>query len=301
MSQTLNGKVIVVTGAASGIGLGTVERLVAGGAQVVAADIQDAKGEALEARFKGAVAHVHCDVTDEAQIKGAIDLAVSRFGGLDGIFNNAGAGGVMGPVETTDASAWRATMDLLLTSVFLGVKHATPHLEARGGGAIVNTASIAGLQAGWGPLAYSTAKAAVIHLSRVAAAELCGKNIRVNAICPGLIATSIFGASIGLSREQADQMSALVAAQGGGVQPIKRAGLPADIAEAVAWLMSDAGGFVTGTHLVIDGGVTVGPRHAWDPNTLSPFAQAMGLDAEAMAAMAAAAAQGASGGSGGPS
>lgn len=286
MSGRLEGKVIAVTGAASGIGLGTVERLVAEGAMVLAADIQDEKGAALETRFKGAVAYIHCDVTDEGQVKAAIELAVGRFGGLDGMFNNAGSGGVMGPVESTDVAAWKATMDLLLTSVFLGTKHATPHIAARGGGAIVNTASIAGLQAGWGPLAYSTAKAAVIHFSRSAAAELCQKKIRVNAICPGLIATSIFGASIGLPREQADQMGAMVAQQGGSAQPAGRPGMPSDIAEAVVWLMSDAGSFVTGTHFVVDGGITLGPRHAWDPNTLSPFAEALGMTMEQMAAIA---------------
>jgi NAD(P)-dependent dehydrogenase (short-subunit alcohol dehydrogenase family) len=278
-------KIILVTGAASGIGLATVERLIAEGAFVLAADIQDEKGAALATRFKDRLVYARCDVTQEAQVIAAVDLAVSSFGGLDGIFNNAGSGGVLGPVEDLDTQAWKATMDLLLTSVFLGTKHATPHIAKRGGGAIVNTASIAGLQAGWGPLAYSTAKAAVVHFSKVAAAELCQKKIRVNAICPGLIATSIFGASIGLPRDQADQLGALVAANGGSAQPAGRAGTGEDIAEAVLLLMSDAGSFITGTHFVIDGGITIGPRHAWDPATLSPFAQAMGLEPGQMEAM----------------
>jgi NAD(P)-dependent dehydrogenase (short-subunit alcohol dehydrogenase family) len=286
MAGRLEGKVIVVTGAASGIGLGTVERLVAEGAQVVAADIQDAKGAALEERFKGAVAYVSCNVLEEADIARAIAAAVDRFGGLDGIFNNAGSGGVMGPVETTELAAWRTTLDLLLTSCFLGTKHAVPHLVARGGGAIVNTASIAGLQAGWGPVAYSTAKAAVIHFTRTVAAELAARKIRVNAICPGLIATSIFGASLGMPREQADQLAAFVAVQGGAAQPMGRPGMPEDIAEAVVWLMSDAGSFVTGTHLTVDGGITTGPVHAWDPNTLSPMAKALGMTAQQIEQMA---------------
>jgi NAD(P)-dependent dehydrogenase (short-subunit alcohol dehydrogenase family) len=287
MAGRVQDKIILVTGAASGIGLATVERLIAEGAMVLAADIQDEKGAALASRFGGKVVYAHCDVTNEADIKAAVDLAVSSFGGLDGIFNNAGNGGVMGPVEDTDVGAWKATMDLLLTSVFLGTKHAAPHIAKRGGGAIVNTASIAGLQAGWAPLAYSTAKAAVIQFSRVAAAELCQKKIRVNAICPGLIATSIFGSSIGLPRDQADQLGALVAANGGSAQPAGRAGAGNDIAEAVLLMMSDAGSFITGTHLVVDGGITVGPRHSWDPATMSPFAQAMGMDAEQVAAMTA--------------
>jgi NAD(P)-dependent dehydrogenase (short-subunit alcohol dehydrogenase family) len=286
MTGQVQDKIILITGAASGIGLATVELLIAHGAYVLAADVQDAKGAALQARFPQRLVYQHCDVTREDDIKNAIDICVGRFGGLDGIFNNAGSGGVIGPVESTELSAWNATMDLLLTSVFLGTKHAVPHLEKRGGGAIVNTASIAGLQAGWGPIAYSTAKAGVVHFSKVAAAELCTKKIRVNAICPGLIATSIFGASLGMPREQADQLSALVAAQGGAAQPAGRAGQGEDIAQAVLWLMSDAGSFVTGTHFVIDGGITIGPRHAWDPNTLSPFAQAMGLDQTQLAALA---------------
>lgn len=286
MAGRLDGKVIVVTGAASGIGLGTVERLVAEGASVVAADIQDEKGQMLEARFKGAVAYAHCDVTSEADVAAAINLAPQRFGGLDGVFNNAGNGGVMGPVETTDAAAWRTTFDLLLTSCFLGTKHAVPHLAARGGGAIINTASIAGLQAGYGPVAYSTAKAGVIHFTRTVAAELAARKIRVNAICPGLIATSIFGASLGMPREQADQMAAMVAAQGGSAQPVGRPGLPSDIAEAVVWLMSDAGSFVTGTHFVIDGGITIGPAHAWDPTATSPFAKSLGMTPDQMAQVA---------------
>jgi NAD(P)-dependent dehydrogenase (short-subunit alcohol dehydrogenase family) len=286
MPGRVQDKIILVTGAASGIGLSTVERLVSEGAFIVATDIQDEKGANLEARFPGKVLYTHCDVTIESEIKAAVDLAVSHFGGLDGIFNNAGNGGVMGTVDAIDTMQWKATMDLLLTSVFLGTKHAAPHLAARGGGAIVNTASIAGLQAGWGPLAYSTAKAAVVHFSKVAAAELCQQKIRVNAICPGLIATSIFGSSIGLPRDQADQLAALIEANGGSAQPAGRAGIGNDIAEAVLLMMSDAGAFITGTHLVIDGGITIGPRHAWDPTAMSPFAQAMGMDAEQIAALA---------------
>jgi NAD(P)-dependent dehydrogenase (short-subunit alcohol dehydrogenase family) len=284
MTPRLAKKIIVITGAASGIGLGTVEKAVAEGAFVVAGDVQDDKGAALEARFPGKVAYQHCDVTLEADVAALMATAQARFGGLDGLFNNAGAGGVMGPVETTDVGAFKAALDLLVTSVFLGTKHAVPLMAARGGGSIVNTASIAGLQAGWGPLAYSTAKAGVIQFSKVAAAELAARKIRVNAVCPGLIATAIFGTSLGMPREVADQIAAMLATQGGSIQPAGRAGEPADIAEAVVWLLSDAGSFVTGTHIVVDGGITVGPRHAWDPTAPQPIAEALGLDQAAMAA-----------------
>jgi NAD(P)-dependent dehydrogenase (short-subunit alcohol dehydrogenase family) len=166
------------------------------------------------------------------------------------------------------------------------MKHATPLMKARGGGSIVNTASIAGLQAGWGPIAYSTAKCAVIHLTKVTAAELSPQNIRVNAICPGLIATSIFGASMGLPREVADQMVARIAEVAPKFQPVPKGGAPSDIAEAALYLASDASAFVTGTHLVVDGGITVGSRHSWSPEAVSPLLDAMGITAEQAQAMA---------------
>jgi NAD(P)-dependent dehydrogenase (short-subunit alcohol dehydrogenase family) len=153
-------------------------------------------------------------------------------------------------------------------------------MRERGGGSVINTASIAGLQAGWGPLAYSAAKAAVVHMSRCAAAELSRDNIRVNAICPGLIATSIFGTAIGMNREASDQMAAMVAQNAAVAQPIKKAGMPDDIAAAALYLASDESRFVTGTHMIVDGGLTIGSRHAWDPTAASPFTQIFGASAE---------------------
>jgi len=142
---------------------------------------------------------------------------------------------------------WDATFALLVRGPALGMKHALPLMRERGGGSIINTASIAGMQAGWGPLAYSTAKGAVIHMTRCAAAELSPQKIRVNAICPGLIATSIFGTALGLPREGADQMAAMIAERAAGVQPVPKAGLPADIAAAALYLASDDSAFVSGT------------------------------------------------------
>lgn len=286
MAGRLENKVAVITGAASGIGLGTVELFVREGAKVVAADVQDEKGRMLEQRFEGKVRYAHCDVTREADIAAAVKLADSAFGGLDVLFNNAGHGGAVGTVEETDAVAWDATFDLLVRAVILGMKHAVPLMKARGGGSIVNTASIAGLQAGWGPSAYSTAKAAVIHLTKVTAAELSPQNIRVNAICPGLIATSIFGASMGLDRAIADQMAARIAEVAPKFQPVPKAGLPTDIAEAALFLASDAGAFVSGTHLVVDGGITVGSRHSWSPEAVSPLLAALGITPEQAQEMA---------------
>ena len=276
MVGRLDGKVAMITGAASGIGLGTVELFVAEGAQVVAADIQDEKGAMLEKRFPGKVVYAHCDVTKEDDIAAAVNKAKTEFGGLDIQFNNAGISDRMSTITEITAEGWSWIFDVLVRGPALGMKHAVPLMLERGGGSIINTASIAGLQAGFGPIAYSTAKAGVIHMSRAAAAQLSPQKIRVNAICPGLIATSIFGASIGLPLEVADQMAARVAENASKAQPVPKAGLPDDIAQAALYLASDAAAFVSGTHLVVDGGITVGGRHSWDTTSVSPFATILG-------------------------
>ncbi|HYG26781.1 MAG TPA: glucose 1-dehydrogenase [Caulobacteraceae bacterium] len=280
MAGRLDGKVAVITGGCSGIGLGAVELFVKEGARVIAADLQDDKGAALEKGYAGKVRYAHCDVTGEDDIAAAIALAKAEFGGLDVLFNNAGHGGTPTGVADMSADGWDATFALLVRGPALGMKHAAPLMVERGGGSIINAASIAGLQAGFGPLAYSTAKAAVIHMSRCAAAELSPQKIRVNAICPGLIATSIFGASMGLPREVADQMAARVAEVGPKIQPIPKPGLPEDIARAALYLASDDSEFVTGTHIVVDGGITIGGRSAWDRAAPNPLLAAMGITPE---------------------
>jgi len=276
MAGRLDGKVAVITGGVSGIGLGTVELFAAEGAKIVAADIQDEKGAILEKRFPGQVVYARCDVTSEAEIAAALNKAKTEFGGLDILFNNAGISDRMTSIPEITADGWSWIFDILVRGPALGMKHAVPLMLERGGGSIINTASIAGLQAGFGPIAYSTAKAGVIHMSRVAAAQLSPQKIRVNAICPGLIATSIFGASFGLPREVADQMAARVAENAAQAQPVPKAGLPNDIAQAALYLASDAAAFVSGAHLVVDGGITVGGRHSWDATAISPFATILG-------------------------
>lgn len=277
-SGRLADKVAVITGAASGIGLGSLELFVAEGAKVVAADIQDEKGAALQQRFPHAVRYVHCDVTSEADIRAAVATAVGEFGRLDVMFNNAGISDHMTEISELTVEGWDWIFSILVRGVMLGTKHAAAAMSADGasGGSIINTASVAALQAGYGPIAYSSAKAAVLHMGRVAAAQLAARNIRVNSICPGLIATSIFGASVGLARESADQMAAYVATHANGAQPLNRAGLPEDIARAALYLASDDSRFMTGGHLVVDGGLTVGPRHSWDIAAPSPFADVLG-------------------------
>lgn len=276
MGDRLKGKVALITGAVSGIGLGTLELFVSEGAKVVAADLQDEKGHMLERRFPDAVRYARCDVTRETDLASAIALAEREFGALDVLFNNAGAVGAPGNVGEIDVDAWDATFALLVRGPAVAMKHALPAMQRRGGGSIINTASVAGLQAGFGPLAYSAAKAAVIHMSRSAAAALARHKIRVNAICPGLIATSIFGSARGLPREVADQMAAQIVEFSPKVQPIAKPGLPSDIGKAALFLASDDSEFVTGTHLVVDGGITLGGRHAWDPDAVSPFATMFG-------------------------
>lgn len=264
------GKTAVVTGGSSGIGRATVELLVAEGATVYIGDIRDEDGEALAAQLGSAVHYRRCDVCNDAQIKALIDDAAAETGRLDVLFNNAGAGGDRRAIDEIDAAGWDRTMALLLTSVAMGIRHAVPHMKDRGG-AIVNTSSVTAFGAGMGPTAYSTAKAAVLHLTKLAAADLAKHKIRVNAICPGFITTDIFAASLELTGEDKARLDGWIGQAAAQFQPVQRPGRPRDIAEAVAYLASDAAGFVTGTHILVDGGLLVGPRHSWDPETPGLF------------------------------
>ena len=285
MAQQLDGKVAVITGAASGIGLATVERFVEAGARVLAADLQLEAGEALAQRFPGVVRFMRCDVTQTVQLRAAIDAAAAHFGGLDILFSNAGAGGTSAGVEQFDEASWDATQALLLRSVAAGAAFAVPHMRQRGAGSIINTSSVSALQAGYAPLCYSVAKAGVLHFTRVAAAELAPQRIRINAIVPGFIATSIFGGILNLAPEPARQLASEIAERSGTANPVGRSGLPRDIAEAALFLASDAAGFITGTHLTVDGGLTIGPRHCWDPKTAGPLTEVMGLSFDEMRAL----------------
>lgn len=261
----LAGKVAVITGGASGIGRGAVERFVAEGAKVLIADIKDAEGQALAEALGPAAAYHRCDVLQEADIAATMAKAVETFGGLDILFNNAGAGGSRETLAEMTGEAWDFTQDLLLRSVALGIRYAIPHMKARNGGAIVNTASIAGTQAGAGPIAYSVAKAGVIHLTKVAAAELARDRIRVNAICPGLILTEIFTPADTVPPAMAQMIKAGMRQTAPDAQPLERAGEPLDIANAALFFASEESAFVTGVSMLVDGGMHVGPRQAWDP------------------------------------
>jgi NAD(P)-dependent dehydrogenase (short-subunit alcohol dehydrogenase family) len=261
----LDGKVALITGAASGMGEATTELFVKEGAHVLAVDIQDEKGVALERRFNGQVKYKRCDVMSENDIRDACNAAAEAFGGLDILFNNAGAGGSMNTIENMTGEAWDYSQNLLLRSVALGITYALPHMKARGGGSIVNVASVAGISAGLGPIAYSVAKAGVMHLTKTAAAELARDNIRINAICPGLILTNIFTPASIVPEAMAEQIKAGMRANAPNAQPVPKAGEALDIAKACLFLASDQSAFITGVSLPVDGGMTIGPREAWEP------------------------------------
>jgi NAD(P)-dependent dehydrogenase (short-subunit alcohol dehydrogenase family) len=289
MGNSMLDKVAVITGAGSGIGLASVELLVEEGAKVIAADRDHNAGRALEKRFGHSVHFAQCDVTQLDQLRSAIACANQHFGGLDILFNNAGSGGSMAGVEDFDAAGWDNTANLLLRAVAAGTAYAVPFMKLRGGGAIVNTSSISALQAGYAPIAYSVAKAGVLHYTRLAATELSASNIRINAIVPGFIATNIFGAGLPLSAEQLSQYRNTVEKNSGKVNPLQRAGLPKDIAKAMLFLVSDASSFMTGSYITVDGGITIGPRHSWDLNVPTPMNETFGMSREQMSAMRAAA------------
>ncbi|XOV85950.1 MAG: SDR family NAD(P)-dependent oxidoreductase [Pseudomonadota bacterium] len=255
----LEGKVAVITGGTSGIGEATAELFVREGAQVVFSGRSEDKGTALVQRLGENARYVKADVTSEADIKRTIDTAVTTFGGLDILFNNAG-GPTAGTVTEVDEAMIQYAMSLLFGSVVLGIKHAVPHMEQRGGGAIINNSSIAAIRDNQGALLYSAAKAAVTHYTKLAGTRLGSKGIRVNTISPGAIATPIFwGGSARantLSDEENARKMAKLQTNLARATPMGRSGEALDIAMGALFLASDEGRFVNCHDLVIDGGRT---------------------------------------------
>jgi NAD(P)-dependent dehydrogenase (short-subunit alcohol dehydrogenase family) len=265
------GKTVVITGAASGIGKATVQLFASEGATVYAADIDTAGGEALAAGSNGDIRFQHCDVCSTEAIKALMDRAAAETGGIDVVFNNAGAGGAKEPIDEIEPEGWDSTFHLLLRSVAFGIRYAAPHMKGRAGAAIVNTSSVAAVGPGYSPTAYAVAKAGVLHLTKCAATDLAKYGIRVNAVQPGFINTNIFTASMDCPADKVPTAKAIILQMSEAAQPVARSGQPEDIANAVAFLASPEAGFMTGASLLVDGGLTVGPRHAWDPNMPSMF------------------------------
>jgi len=275
----LEGKVTLVTGAASGIGEAIARLFVREGARVLLADIQDDKGKRLAGELGPNAVYQHADVSREADVKAAIDQTVSLYGQLDCMVNNAGYGGVAGPIDSIPVEGFDVTIGVLLRGVFLGMKHAAPVMKKQQSGSIINMGSTTGIRVVDGNHIYSAAKAAIAHLTRSVAMELGEDGIRVNCLCPGFIVTPLFGKEFGLSAEEAASEKTLVALKKvfAGFQPINRAGLPEDVAQAALWLAGDESTFVNGQLLVVDGGMSNGRKWSQFYADMGPVAAAMGL------------------------
>ncbi len=252
MTGRLEGKVAVITGAASGIGAGTAQRFIAEGAMVVVADRQVDAGRALVAELGDRARFASTDVTDEADVAAAVDLAVAEFGRLDIMFNNAGIVGAVGRISETSVEAWDNTIAILLRGVFLGMKHSSRVMIPQNSGVIINTSSIAGVVGGLGPHAYTAAKHGVIGLTKSVANELAPNAIRVNAIAPGNTVSPMTAAVTTGDAANLERTTALIAA----MSPLGYAGTPDDIAAAAVFLASDDARYISGHTLVVDAGHT---------------------------------------------
>lgn len=258
MTGRLDGRVAVVTGGASGMGRATVLRFLDEGASVVFGDLNETTAKetldlASDAGHEKHVRFIPTDVSVETDVEAMIALAVSEFGRLDVVFNNAGVGGAFGAITELEAEDWDYTFGVLTRGPFLGIKHgARVMIEQAEGGSIVSTASVAALSGGSGPQAYSAAKAALVNLTMSAAVELAKHKIRVNAICPGGILTPL----VLMGRDPATAEEGLKQ-----LQPLPITGRPEHIAAAALFLASDDSAFVTGHALVVDGGLeAAGPN-----------------------------------------
>jgi NAD(P)-dependent dehydrogenase (short-subunit alcohol dehydrogenase family) len=257
----LDGKRAVITGAASGIGEATARLFVAEGASVLLADVDSGRGSRLAAELGERAAFLPTDVSAEADVDNAVSTCVRLFGGLDVMFNNAGVPGSMGRIEDIDVAAWDRTVGVHLRGVFLGIRAAARIMRPQGTGSIINTSSTAAFRANMAGHDYSAAKAAIKQLTVTAANELGEHGVRVNAVCPGAVATAIFGRAAGLDGDAAQRTVTFIASALADAAPIRRTGQPADIAEAVLWLASDASSFVNGQAIAVDGGLLTGsPR-----------------------------------------
>jgi NAD(P)-dependent dehydrogenase (short-subunit alcohol dehydrogenase family) len=253
INGSLDGKVTFVTGAASGIGRATALAFVREGANIVVADIDQQGSQDTASMIEdrgGQALAVSCDVTSGEDVQAALTKTVERFGRLDYVFNNAGAEQQPKPTADITEEEWDRIITINLKGVFLCLKHQIPLLLLQhGGGAIVNTSSGAGIKVFGGGAAHAAAKHGVVGLTKDAALDYAASNIRINAICPGIIDTEMMDRFTGRTPEERDRVIAQ--------EPIGRMGRPEEIAAAVVWLCSDAASFVPGHALVADGGQTL--------------------------------------------
>jgi NAD(P)-dependent dehydrogenase (short-subunit alcohol dehydrogenase family) len=250
----LDGKVAVITGAVSGMGRGTAVRFAKEGAAVVVADLNAQAGEETIAEITaagGRAVFQYTDVGSEESLKALFDRALKEYGRLDVTFNNAGLGGATGKLIDITADGWDKTFVILTRAVFLGIKYSVEPMRKVGGGSIISTASVGALRPAAGLHAYCAAKAAVVSLTQSAAIELGHDRIRVNCICPGGIVTPLVYRGM---RGGEDEARRNMARQ----QPIPRAGKPEDIAAMATFLASDEAEWITGTAMVVDGGMNTG-------------------------------------------
>ena len=247
----LNEKVVMITGASSGIGRGAALAVAAEGARLVLADIDASAGEKvlIEVETLGSEAiFVATDVTDATQVERLVNAAVDRFGRLDCAFNNAGIEGVMSPLGDIDIGEFDQTIAVNLRGVFLCMKYQTSAMSKTGGGSIVNNSSVMGLVGAPQVAAYSASKFGVVGMTYSAALDYAEKGIRVNAVCPGGVETPMVAEIL---RDQPGVLENILAAV-----PAKRLASPKEVAQAVIWLCSDLSSFVTGSALPVDGGYT---------------------------------------------
>jgi NAD(P)-dependent dehydrogenase (short-subunit alcohol dehydrogenase family) len=256
----LAGKVAIVTGGASGIGRGTVERFVAEGARVVIADVEDDRGKALAEALGPDAFFRRTDVSDPEQIGALVAAAVEKFGGLHVMVNNAGYSGTMhSRFLDDDLADFHRVMAVNVLGVMAGTRDAARHMAGSGGGSIINLTSIGGIKASGGVMTYRASKAAVIQFTKSAAIELAHYEIRVNAIAPGTIPTPFLATSAAnIDPEEIERYEATIPDTMRADRPLKHEGTPEDIAEAALYLASDRSRYVTGTVLPVDGGTVAG-------------------------------------------
>jgi NAD(P)-dependent dehydrogenase (short-subunit alcohol dehydrogenase family) len=260
LGQELSGKVAIVTGGASGLGRATVELFVSEGAQVVIADVNAELGKQLAADLGKQVRFLLTDVSNAEQIQALVDYAVSEFGALNIMFNNAGISCAMHERYLDDElNDFHRVMGINVLGVMLGTQRAARHMAKNGGGSIINTASIAGVLAGFGVMTYRASKAAVIQFSKSAAIDLAEYGIRVNTIAPGSIPTPMTSyGEADMSPESAARLRQAMDVVSMSGQPLRRRGKPEDVAHAALYLGSDRSSQVTGMLLPVDGGITAG-------------------------------------------